>query len=136
LPTSLRKKTNCHKMKYLYIIFSIFYRYYDNDWDDPLIRTTLSMSLLIASVFNLIKGIVYYYTGLSILKFDMFFLLIVAGIIFLLIYRNRKIFLSKVKNKISKKDRIIGYIIITILLLNWTFVLIVYGNARQKFAKL
>ena len=120
-------------MKYLYIIFSIFYRYYDNDWEDPLISSTLSMSLLIASVFNLIKGIIYYYTGLSILKFDMVFLLIVAGIIFLLIYRNRKIFLNKVKERIGKKDKIIAYIIITILLLNWTFVLIVYGNARQKF---
>jgi len=120
-------------MKYLYIIFSIFYRYYDNDWENPLISSTLSMSLLIASIFNLIKGIIYYYTGLSILKFDMFFLLIVAGIIFLLIYRNRKMFLSKVKNKTSKKDKIIAYIIITLLLLNWTFVLIVYGNARQKF---
>ncbi len=120
-------------MKYLYIIFSIFYKYYDNDWDDPLITSLFSLSLLLASVFNLVKGIAYYYTGLSYLKFNMAFLLIIAAIIFAIIYYKRKHFLDKTDIKINKTDKIIAYIIITLLILNWGFVIMVYGEARYKY---
>ena len=120
-------------MKILYIIFSIFYKWYDNKWDEPVIRSILSMSLLLASLINLVKAILYFYTGLPYLKLNMILLLSITGIIFWLIYMHKKEFLAFKEQPLSKRDKIIGWIIIILLLLNWNYVAYLYGIAEAKY---
>jgi len=118
--------------KYLLIIFSIFYKYYDNAWDDPLYRTLISISLLFASLFNFIKGVIYFYIGYDYLGFSMTFLLVLASIFFLLLYKNKTKLLENMPEHINKKEKIIGYFIIGFLLLTWMIVPAIYGIGRHR----
>ena len=118
--------------KYLLIIFSIFYKYYDNAWDDPVITSFFSMSLLLASLINFIKAIIYYYTGYEYFKFSMIFLLGAAFIFFLFLYKHKEELLNNKLEKIDKREKIIAYFIIGFLLFTWMIVPAIYGVGRHR----
>lgn len=123
-------------IKYIDILFVRLYRFYSN-WSepDPFFTTSFVLSVLTASVINLLISVLYYMTDYHFLSFKLFpvgFLLIIIIFTGLYYFYKKKLYYLKLINDLtkdhSKNNSIVPILILIIMFLSWFFAPIIYRS--------
>lgn len=112
--------------RYIDSIFCTVYRLY-NKWGDvdPYYSAGFTLSVLVASFFNFIISIIYFFTQWEILSFELFpvgVLLIVILISVMFYFYSKKEYFAKLietKHKLKAKYEIISLLCLFFLFLTW-----------------